>query len=361
MLFEELPPISVQMTKYEMLGVSMHASADEVHRGYRRMAMLYHPDRHREDDRAGAEAAFQQISAAFQVLSDPRKRERYDQALLSGEEYTDAITGQGNIDLRDVLRGMEEYEDPRDEHVLVGTLEELSSLVAENLIHEIGEHVVDAWPMGSKPPGAKIEGSFKVGAAVLTNVRLLLPFKSQWETTQGNVKTKHTAAYMLVCALHLTNRIELEEKDKLNRSLQVRFVQDERTVEFKTERHNLGRLLLVARKWGVPVLGSLSVDRVRERKWALGPVRAIPWIAIAYLVVISGGYFMFTGDGLFASIKDGGGSFYPFGAWICMIWVVWSVYRLRLWILTYRTYDLSAMNQMGISADIPTEMQVAEQ
>ncbi len=131
MPLENLSAITPAMTKYEMLGVGMNVSADEVHRGYRRMAMLYHPDRHTEENAQEAEAAFRLVSAAFQVLSDPAKRERYDRALASGQEYVEGAAEEGTIDLRDVLRGMEEYEDPRDTSVLTGKLEDLNSMVSE--------------------------------------------------------------------------------------------------------------------------------------------------------------------------------------------------------------------------------------
>ncbi len=217
---------------------------------------------------------------------------------------------------------------------------------------------MDAWPIGSAPAGATMQGSFKVGAAVLTNVRLLLPFTSQWVTTSGNVKTTHTAAHMLVCVLHLMNRIVLDEQDKLSRMLQIRFVQQERTIEFKTKRHNLGRMLLVARRWGVPVQGRLVADQARERKWALGPIRWIPFIAMIYLALVSGGYFIFSDDNFFSSVKDGGGSLYPIGVWLCVLCAVWSVYRVRRWILTYQTGDLLQLVDIGVPSSTHPHMGV---
>jgi molecular chaperone DnaJ len=62
---------------YEVLGVKKNASADDIKRAYRRMAMKYHPDKN--PDNKSAEAKFKECAEAYEVLSDPEKRQRYDQ------------------------------------------------------------------------------------------------------------------------------------------------------------------------------------------------------------------------------------------------------------------------------------------
>ncbi len=61
---------------YKILGVERGASADDIKKAYRKFAMKYHPDRNPGDKKA--EEMFKKGSEAYEVLSDPAKRERYD-------------------------------------------------------------------------------------------------------------------------------------------------------------------------------------------------------------------------------------------------------------------------------------------
>ena len=63
---------------YEVLGVSKNASPEDIKRAYRRMAIKYHPDKN-PDNKQQAEAKFKECAEAYEVLSDPEKRQRYDQ------------------------------------------------------------------------------------------------------------------------------------------------------------------------------------------------------------------------------------------------------------------------------------------
>jgi len=63
---------------YDILGVTKGASQDEIKKAYRKQALEWHPDRHK-DDKAAAEKRFKEINEAYQVLSDSQKRSAYDQ------------------------------------------------------------------------------------------------------------------------------------------------------------------------------------------------------------------------------------------------------------------------------------------
>jgi curved DNA-binding protein len=62
---------------YQVLGVSRNASAEEIKKAYRKLAKQYHPDRNPNDK--SAEAKFKEVQEAYDVLSDPKKKQAYDQ------------------------------------------------------------------------------------------------------------------------------------------------------------------------------------------------------------------------------------------------------------------------------------------
>ncbi len=74
---------------YEILGVSKTATEDEIKKTFRKLALKYHPDRNPNDK--AAEEKFKQVSEAYEVLSDPEKRKKYDQF---GKYWQQAGQGQ---------------------------------------------------------------------------------------------------------------------------------------------------------------------------------------------------------------------------------------------------------------------------
>ncbi len=92
---------------YETLEINENASADEIKKTYRKLARKYHPDVNKEKD---AEEKFKEINAAYEVLSDPEKKQQYDQfgdSMFGGQNFHDFARGQGaGVDLDEILRQM---------------------------------------------------------------------------------------------------------------------------------------------------------------------------------------------------------------------------------------------------------------
>ncbi len=91
---------------YETLGVSKNASADEIKKAYRRLARQYHPDINKEK---GAEEKFKEINAAYEILSDEKKRAQYDQygdSMFGGQSFHDFSRNAGGVNLDDILKDL---------------------------------------------------------------------------------------------------------------------------------------------------------------------------------------------------------------------------------------------------------------
>ena len=90
---------------YETLGVSDHANADEIKKAYRKLARKYHPDVNKDEE---AIEKFKEINAAYEVLSDKKKKDEYDMygdQMFGGQNFHDFAQNQStNVDLDELLK-----------------------------------------------------------------------------------------------------------------------------------------------------------------------------------------------------------------------------------------------------------------
>lgn len=82
--------MATQRDYYEVLGVSRSATADEIKKAYRKLALQFHPDKNKAAD---AETKFKEINQAYEALSNPEKRKLYDQF---GHAAFDPAAGMGS-------------------------------------------------------------------------------------------------------------------------------------------------------------------------------------------------------------------------------------------------------------------------
>jgi molecular chaperone DnaJ len=82
---------------YDILGVSRGASDDEIKQAYRALARRFHPDVVRDGNKTDVETKFKEINQAYEILSDPSKREQYDRYGMTGP----SAGGQGGFGFGD--------------------------------------------------------------------------------------------------------------------------------------------------------------------------------------------------------------------------------------------------------------------
>jgi DnaJ family protein A protein 2 len=89
---------------YEILGVSKTASPQEIKKGFRKKSLIFHPDRP-----TGDEVNFKEINQAYEVLSDPETRKKYDQFGPDFEKHGNGMMG-GGMNMNDIFRGMHQQQ-----------------------------------------------------------------------------------------------------------------------------------------------------------------------------------------------------------------------------------------------------------
>ena len=93
----------MEKSLYTTLGVAQNATQDEIKKAYRKLARQYHPDINKAKD---AEEKFKEINAAYEILSDEKKRAQYDQfgdSMFGGQNFSDFARSNQNINLDDIL------------------------------------------------------------------------------------------------------------------------------------------------------------------------------------------------------------------------------------------------------------------
>lgn len=100
-------------TLYDVLGVERDSSDEEIRRAFRRLTIEHHPDRFSGAQRARAEERFQGITEAFNVLSRPENREKYDRELGMRSDDGRSAMGRAEIARRLAAKGAQCLRDGR--------------------------------------------------------------------------------------------------------------------------------------------------------------------------------------------------------------------------------------------------------
>ncbi|KAL4251715.1 DnaJ domain-containing protein [Abortiporus biennis] len=183
-------PESVDL--YAVLGLSnKSATQDEIKKSYRKLALIHHPDKHAtagEAAKADASLKFQQIGFAFSVLSDEKRRERYDKTGRTDDGGADFGPGEGSWEdyFEDLFERATREKLDQMKKEYQGSSEELEDLkAAYNLCNGDFELIMQEIP----------HSTYDDEARFITTISNLvskgeLPKKKTWEKTVKDEKAK---------------------------------------------------------------------------------------------------------------------------------------------------------------------------
>ena len=169
---------------YETLGVARTASADEIKKAYRRMALQYHPDRNAGNKEA--EEKFKEISEAYEVLSDVGKRQQYDRF---GHDGLRSAFGPGGFDFS---RDFTHYTDLQD---ILGSMFGNGGGIFEELFSGGGGR--RRGPRGGQQAGSDLRYDLEIDfeeAVFGAHRELTLPLTEPCEACGGNGAKAGTGA-----------------------------------------------------------------------------------------------------------------------------------------------------------------------
>lgn len=87
---------------YKILGIGKDASADDIKKAFRKLSLKYHPDRNPGNKKA--EEKFKEIAEAYEVLSDPKKKEAYDNPASDFDFFASGSPDFGGMNIEEILR-----------------------------------------------------------------------------------------------------------------------------------------------------------------------------------------------------------------------------------------------------------------
>lgn len=142
---------------YEILGVEKTSSDDEIKRAYRKLALKYHPDKN-PDNTEEATEKFKEVTAAYNILSDEEKREKYDRFGIVNDD--DMHPDMNGMDINEIFRNMgvniggmfggENKENKIQEHKVKVTPEDIYKGTKKKLKIKVNKKCSECEGYGSK-------------------------------------------------------------------------------------------------------------------------------------------------------------------------------------------------------------------